>query len=327
MERALLLVTDPQLAERELLGVPIGVRAALSLAEAGVTSAGLLITDADFPAWSQDSRARLPISAAHDEHGPRLLLRAEAFVSPRLLRELPLGAALADPSGTRLAARVELSAGDDPHVLLQQAPLHAFTSDASHRALSLATPEGQKQAKRALFAGLVKPSDGPVSRHFNRHISRAVTRLCLPLGMTPNFMTVIVALPGVLAAWFATHASFEAQLLGAGLYQLHSILDGCDGELARLTQRFGNRPEIFGWELWNEVNAVSAKSEAYMPWTQTMLAELHRLSPRNLAVQSLGSYDRTSSRELYRQVVGTAPERTSVARPEPSMAQVAERLP
>jgi hypothetical protein len=71
-------------------------------------------------------------------------------------------------------------------------------------------------------------------------------------------------------------------------------------KLAWLTQRFGNRPEVFGWELWNEVNAVSAKAEAYMPWTQTMLAELHRLTPQNLAVQSLGSYDRTSSRELYR---------------------------
>ncbi len=71
-------------------------------------------------------------------------------------------------------------------------------------------------------------------------------------------------------------------------------------KLAWLTQRFGNNPTIFGWELWNEVNAVAGKSEAYMPWTQTMLAELHRLTPKNLAVQSLGSYDRTTSRELYR---------------------------
>lgn len=71
-------------------------------------------------------------------------------------------------------------------------------------------------------------------------------------------------------------------------------------KLAWLTQRFGNNPTIFGWELWNEINAVSAKSEAYMPWTATMLAELHRLSPHNLAVQSLGSYDHTSERELYR---------------------------
>ncbi len=71
-------------------------------------------------------------------------------------------------------------------------------------------------------------------------------------------------------------------------------------KLAWLAQRFGNRPEVFGWELWNEINAVAAKPESYVPWTQTMLAELHRLTPRNLAVQSLGSYDREGARELYR---------------------------
>lgn len=71
-------------------------------------------------------------------------------------------------------------------------------------------------------------------------------------------------------------------------------------KLAWLTQRFGNRPEVFGWELWNEINAVSAKFESYMPWTQTMLAELHRLTPKNLAMQSLGSYDREGARDLYR---------------------------
>ena len=72
------------------------------------------------------------------------------------------------------------------------------------------------------------------------------------------------------------------------------------GKLAWLTQRFGNNPTIFGWELWNEVNAVSARQEAYLPWTQAMLAELHRLSPSNLAVQSLGSYAHPAERALYR---------------------------
>ena len=73
-------------------------------------------------------------------------------------------------------------------------------------------------------------------------------------------------------------------------------------KLAWLQKRFGNNPTIFGWELWNEVNAVAAKDSAYMPWTQTMLGELHRLFPRNLAMQSLGSFDRDSARDLYRRM-------------------------
>lgn len=70
-------------------------------------------------------------------------------------------------------------------------------------------------------------------------------------------------------------------------------------KLAWFAQRYGNEPVIYGWELWNEVNAVATGAEHYLPWTQVMLAELHRLFPRNLAMQSLGSYDTARVRELY----------------------------
>jgi len=62
-------------------------------------------------------------------------------------------------------------------------------------------------------------------------------------------------------------------------------------KLEWLAKRFGHNPTIFGWELWNEINATSAKPEAWFPWTEEMLAELHRLFPRTLAMQSLGSFD------------------------------------
>ncbi len=42
-------------------------------------------------------------------------------------------------------------------------------------------------------------------------------------------------------------------------------------------QRYGDNPAIFGWELWNEINAVATKDIYYMPWTEVMLEELHRL--------------------------------------------------
>jgi phosphatidylglycerophosphate synthase len=106
-------------------------------------------------------------------------------------------------------------------------------------ALRLFNASDSKLASRQLFAALIKPSDGPVSRHLNRHVSRAITRLVLPLGMTPNTMTVFVALTGLFGAYCASFPTPAWQLLGAALYQLHSIIDGCDGEIARLTQRFG----------------------------------------------------------------------------------------
>lgn len=73
-------------------------------------------------------------------------------------------------------------------------------------------------------------------------------------------------------------------------------------KLAWFAERYGPRPAIFGWELWNEINAVAAAPEHWLPWTEEMLAELHRLLPRHLAMQSLGSFDTARVRPLYRQV-------------------------
>lgn len=71
-------------------------------------------------------------------------------------------------------------------------------------------------------------------------------------------------------------------------------------KLAWFAKRYGNDPAIYGWELWNEVNAVAAGESAFLPWTEVMLQDLHRLFPRNLALQSLGSYDTARVRDLYR---------------------------
>lgn len=86
-----------------------------------------------------------------------------------------------------------------------------------------------------------------------------------------------------------------------------SIADFFDGEKSRAQfrakiawfgKRFGERPEVFGWELWNEVNAV--RGGDYLAWTEAMLPELHRRFPRNLCMQSLGSFDSARWRDAYR---------------------------
>ncbi len=74
------------------------------------------------------------------------------------------------------------------------------------------------------------------------------------------------------------------------------------GKLAWLAKRFGNHPAVFGCELWNEINAVTAKDTSYGPWTETMLAELHRQFPKNMAMQSLGSFDTDKVRDVYRRL-------------------------
>ncbi|WCJ60569.1 cellulase family glycosylhydrolase [Fontisphaera persica] len=65
-------------------------------------------------------------------------------------------------------------------------------------------------------------------------------------------------------------------------------------------RRFGTHPYVFGWELWNEMNAIRAGD--YMAWTEVMLPHLHRAFPSNLCMQSLGSFDTDGVRAHYRRL-------------------------
>ncbi len=71
-----------------------------------------------------------------------------------------------------------------------------------------------------------------------------------------------------------------------------------------LAKRYGNDPMIFGWELWNEMNAVMGGD--VRGWTAEMLPELHSRFPKNLCMQSLGSFDSDRARKIY-EVVSLMP--------------------
>ena len=92
----------------------------------------------------------------------------------------------------------------------------------------------RRDAERWLYRSLIKQNEGFMSRHFERRISMAVTRLLVDTSVTPNMMTVVSVAIGLLGAVGFLSAAPAWQLTGALLFLAHSILDGCDGELARL---------------------------------------------------------------------------------------------
>jgi len=91
-----------------------------------------------------------------------------------------------------------------------------------------------EQAENALLSGLVKATEGWMARHINRKVSLAVTRRLMRTAVTPNHMTGVSMLLGLMGAACFTYSAHAMQVLGALLFLSHSILDGCDGELARL---------------------------------------------------------------------------------------------
>ncbi len=73
-------------------------------------------------------------------------------------------------------------------------------------------------------------------------MSLSVTRLIIKTGVTPNQMTVVATIIGVLGVWFVFRATWAWVAIGSTLVQLQSVLDGCDGEIARLkflSSKFG----------------------------------------------------------------------------------------
>jgi nicotinamide mononucleotide adenylyltransferase len=70
--------------------------------------------------------------------------------------------------------------------------------------------------------------------------------------------------------------------------------------LEMLRKRFGDHPAIFGWELWNEMNAI--ESEGLWDWNEYMLPKVHAMFPKNMVMQSLGSFDHEGTRNDYRYI-------------------------
>jgi len=93
----------------------------------------------------------------------------------------------------------------------------------------------RKQAEDAVFAQLLRGDLGIVARHLNKPVSFRITRYLLcHLPFTPNQVTVTAALVGLCGAALVTTGRRWPMLLGFFLAHMQSVLDGCDGELARV---------------------------------------------------------------------------------------------
>ncbi|HJW14209.1 MAG TPA: hypothetical protein VJ776_05915, partial [Thermoanaerobaculia bacterium] len=88
-----------------------------------------------------------------------------------------------------------------------------------------------RRAEDWLLRGLVKDTEGFMSRHVERRISLAISRRLAGTRVTPNAMTFVSVTVGLAGAALFLSPSAWAPLAGALLVLGHSILDGCDGEL------------------------------------------------------------------------------------------------
>lgn len=101
-----------------------------------------------------------------------------------------------------------------------------------------------KLAEKKLLETLKKTSDGPVSRYLNRPISTRITRYLLRTDITPNHVSFFSFILAMLGAFLFFSGGYINLVIGAILAQVASVIDGCDGEIARLKFQV---TEFGGW--------------------------------------------------------------------------------
>lgn len=112
------------------------------------------------------------------------------------------------------------------------------------------TAPSLRAAERRLVGALAAHTwadDGFMARHFDRRLSQLMSKRLAHTQIKPNQVTLIGMSIGLTAAFFLSLAGYWAHLLGAFLFVFCIIVDGVDGEIARLTMResaFGHYLDI-----------------------------------------------------------------------------------
>jgi phosphatidylglycerophosphate synthase len=73
-----------------------------------------------------------------------------------------------------------------------------------------------------------------VDRVFNRPCGRPLTKLLVHTPITPNAVTLASIAIGLVAAWFFAIGTYAAAVFAVILFQLSTIVDCVDGDLARV---------------------------------------------------------------------------------------------
>jgi phosphatidylglycerophosphate synthase len=99
--------------------------------------------------------------------------------------------------------------------------------------LPAATAEERRAATSAVLRATGKAVDGPLTKLFERRISQAISSVLLPFPVSPNVVTTVSLAIGLTGAALLASTSYELRVIGAAVFVFATIVDGCDGEIAR----------------------------------------------------------------------------------------------
>jgi phosphatidylglycerophosphate synthase len=233
--------------------------------EPGWMLAGLSVGERTRRALAKAGIATDPAGAS----APQLLIAADALLEPEAVRTLADGAedaelAVAPAGGTELPAALRVPADtpaptdtDDLGALLERFRAQGrlrFVDTGDARCCRLRSAADARSVEGEMLASLIRPTDGFFARHFDRHLSRRISVVLVRWGAHPNLVTAAATLVGLVGAGLLASVDRPLQVLGALIFIFATVLDGCDGEVARLslrTSELGRRLDLIGDNIVN----------------------------------------------------------------------------
>lgn len=121
---------------------------------------------------------------------------------------------------------------------VEEAPLEVRGRGDGGLPYALGSGPAEVEAAEARLVGALAAQtaadDGFMARHFDRRISRALSRRLSRTRITPNRITLTGVSIGLAGAYLLSLPHYVAQVLGSLLFLFCIVVDGVDGEVARL---------------------------------------------------------------------------------------------
>jgi len=135
--------------------------------------------------------------------------------------------------------------------------------------IDIDTDDDLERAEAVLLDSLTKPTDGIVSRHINRKVSKKISSLLCRTEISPNQISFTAFLIGLLSGFLFSQGTGLSAILGGVLAETTSIIDGCDGEIARLRFKASSYGAWFDAVLDRYADAFITLGMTYGAWSST----------------------------------------------------------
>ncbi len=127
-----------------------------------------------------------------------------------------------------------LSPSEPPKFLTNQHRVHFWQLINSKQPEKLLTKKDFKEAEDKLLKSCGLNNDSFMDRLLTRSISRQLTGVFIKTSLTPNQITILSMLVGLVAAFCFYLGSYQMGIAGATLLLVSAWIDCTDGEIARL---------------------------------------------------------------------------------------------